>query len=103
LDVNAPRGHLQDVFGGQRVDVGTGMEHDLADHAQRVATVAAAQPAFGCGVLEAAEHLGPHSLPHPIEQAFGLVGGQEVITGQDDPAHQQAGQPGAVLLPLGGR
>ena len=103
LGMNAPRVDLQDVVGGQRVDVGAGMQHDLADHAQRVATVAAAQPAFGCGVLEAGEHLGPHDLAHPVEQAFRPVGGQEVITGQDDPAHQQAGQPGDVLLPPGDR
>ena len=103
VGVNAPREHLQDVAGGQRVDVGAGMQHDLADHAQRVALVAAAQPAFGRGVLEAGEHLGPHDLADPAEQSFRPVGGQEVVTGQDDPAHQQAAQPGDVLLPLGDR
>ena len=103
VGVNAPREHLQDVAGGQRVDVGAGMQHDLADHAQRVALVAAAQPAFGRGVLEAGEHIGPHDLADPVEQAFRPVGSQEVVTGQDDPAYQQAAQPGDVLLPLGDR
>ena len=101
--VNAPREHLQDVVRGQRVEVGAGMQHDLAGHAQRVGPVAAAQPAFGRGVLEAGEHLGPHDLAHPVEQAFRPVGGQEVVAGQDDPAYQQAAQPGDVLLPLGDR
>ncbi len=103
VGVNAPREHLQDVAGGQLVDVGTGMQHDLADHAQRVTPVAAAQPAFGRGVLKAGEYLGPHDLAYPVEQPCRPVGGQEAVTGQDDPAHQQAAQPGDVLLPLGDR
>ena len=98
VGVNAPREHLQDVVGGQRVDVLTGMQHDLADQAQRVATVTATEPAFDRGLLEAGEHLRPHDLAHPIEQAIRPVGGQEVITGQDDPAHQQARQPARCAL-----
>ena len=103
VGVNAPCEHLQDVAGSQRVDVGAGMQHDLADHAQRVALVAAAHPAFGRGVLKAGEHIGPHDLADLAEQSFRPVGGQEVVTGQDDPAHKQAAQPGDVLLPLGDR
>jgi hypothetical protein len=103
VGVNAPREQLQDVVRGERVDVGAGMQHDLADHPQRVVPVAATQPAFGGGFLQAGELVGPHDLPDPVEHPFRPVGGQEVIAGQDGPAYQQAAQPRDVLLPLGDR
>lgn len=101
VGMNAPRVDLQDVLGGQRVDVLTGMQHDLADQTQRVATITATEPAVDRGLVEAVEHLRPHDLVHPIEQTSRSIGGQEVITGQDNPAHQQARQPRDVFLPLG--
>ena len=60
------------------------MQHDLADHAQRVAPVAAAQPPFGRGVLKAGEILGPHDLAHPVEQPCRPVSGQEVVAGEEE-------------------
>jgi hypothetical protein len=53
--------------------------------------------------LDPGEQLWPEDLPGVGVELVGLVGGQEVVTGQDNPAQQQAGQPGGQFCPLRGR
>ncbi len=96
---HAPGPEGQQVLCGELVDVPSGVQHDLADHDQgQVETMlAATQPATM--FLQHCEQVRPESPLNLGVQARRDVADQELVTGPDDTAEQQARESHAQFVP----